>query len=123
VGTPKKPKKKTVQPIAAHSAYWRGQKWTIARIDDETQADKMIGKRTLAEIFPDKALVVYRGCLTDEAAIMAILHEAGHEMFPEWESESQKESTAEVGVFERDVKSFLEAFGVDLSPLLPRKGK
>lgn len=98
--------------------YWRGQEWTLARMDDEAEADKVLGKRTLACIMRDSAFVGYRGSMPKESAIMAILHEAGHEMFPEWKSEPTFTSSAEVGIFERDVKTLLESMGVDLSPMV-----
>lgn len=98
--------------------YWRGQEWTLAKFDDDLQADKVLGKKTVACIYGDEAFIGYRGGLSKEAAIMAILHETGHEMFPEWKSEPTFTSLAEVGIFERDVKTLLESLGVDLSPMV-----
>ena len=99
-------------------AYWRGRLWTIQAIPAGDEADRIIGTDKMAALYSNEALIVYRAELSQDAAIMAILHEHGHEMFPEWETEPHKESTSEVGVYERDGKGFLEAFGVDLSPLV-----
>lgn len=71
-----------------------------------------------AIIRPNVARIYYRGDLSEDAAIMAILHEMGHELFPEWKSEPSNTSKSEVGVFERDLKAGLEACGVDLTPML-----
>lgn len=122
MGTPKKPKKKTVQPIAAHSAYWRGKEWTIAALSDK-DVDKLCGKDAQAGADLEKGFIVYRARLNRDESLISIFHEAYHEMFPEWHDEPDINSKSELGVGERDTKALLEAFGVDLSPLLPRKGK
>ena len=103
-----------------HSAYWRGREWTIRAVEDDEDCDVMIGVDKMAVIHSGQALILYRASLSEDAAIMSVLHEAAHEMYPQWEKEPVESSTSEVGVFERDVKAFLEAFNVDLSPLLPQ---
>jgi hypothetical protein len=80
--------------------------------------DALGASRLNGTIMPDKGLIMYRGDMDDDLVIMTILHEIGHEMFPEWETEPNQSSTSELGIFERDLKAFLEAAGVDLSPLL-----
>ena len=72
----------------------------------------------LGKLMGDKAIIMYRGDLDEDTAVMTILHELGHELYPEWETEPNQSSTAELGVFERDLKTFLEAAGVDLTELL-----
>lgn len=97
--------------------YWRGQNWTIRKVltpDDEVLSMKSV----VGKLLGDKAIVMYRGDLDDDMAIMTILHELGHELFPEWETEPHQSSTSELGIFERDIKTFLEGAGVDLTKLL-----
>ena len=103
-----------------HSAYWRGREWTIRAVEDDDEADVTIGADKVAVIHPNQALILYRASLSEDAAIMAILHEIGHELFPQWEVEPDITSNSEIGTFERGVKGALEAFDVDLSPLLPQ---
>lgn len=98
------------------TGYWRGREWTIreaTKLELET-----IAQGTYGVMFEDAGLILYHPEATEDMKIQAILHEAGHAMFPEWEAEPNKNSKSELGVFERDVKSFLEEFGVDLGPLL-----
>lgn len=97
--------------------YWRGRTWRLHKVIDKDYGDvKLDG--SMGRIFSDKALIVYSGDIDPDLAIMTILHEAGHEMFPEWSVEPSDKSSSEIGVYERDCKSFLEALGVDLSPLI-----
>jgi len=103
-----------------HVAYWRGRRWTIRAVKDDDEADIAIGANAMAVIHSNQALILYRASLPIDTAIMAVLHEAAHEMFPEWEREPNETSHSEIGTVERDMKGFLEAFGVDLSPLLPK---
>lgn len=118
---PKKPR--WLSRVATKRFYWRGRQWTTARIDDGPTADKVLGKAVLATVFGDDAFIAYRGNMIDDAAIQAILHEAAHELFPEWVREPSDSGISELGIFERDVKALLEANGVDLRPLLVPRGK
>ena len=102
--------------------YWRGRYWEIVRVDDPDDADELIGEDDLATMKTGRARILYRGSMSPDSAISAILHEAGHEMFPEWKVEPGSKSTSELGVFERDMKAFLEACGIDLRPLLVGEG-
>jgi hypothetical protein len=100
-------------------AYWRGRTWTIRAVKAGEWADKLLGGGDkVAALHSGQGLIIYRAEVDRDLAIMAVLHEAGHELFPEWETEPSDRAASEIGVFERDVKAFLEAFGVDLSPLV-----
>jgi hypothetical protein len=96
---------------------WRGRQWTIRKLTDPDYAQLVLDGNN-GQMMSDQALIMYRGELPDDLAIMTILHEAGHELFPEWDIEPSRSAASELGVFERDLKGFLEAAGVDLSPLL-----
>lgn len=76
----------------------------------------MVMGNVLGQVLSNQGLILYRGSLNDDEAIQTILHEMGHEMYPEWEEPDK--SASELGVFQRDLKAGLEAFGVDLSALL-----
>lgn len=96
---------------------WRGREWEIRPLSDG-EADLLVGADKIAALFSNSALVAYRASIPRELAIMAILHEFGHEMFPEWTEEPHEKSASEVGIFERDMKSLGDAVGLDWSPLL-----
>ena len=89
-------------------------------VEDECDADIQIGVGKDAVLLSSQALILCRASMSNDNAIMAILHEVGHELYPQWEKEPGDTSRSEMGIFERDVKAFLEAFAVDLSPLLPQ---
>ena len=98
--------------------YWRGRHWIIrpARVDEvETVLDDKF-----AAIYGNRSLVIYDNTVPPDLQIMAILHEIAHELYPEWSAEPNEKSKSELGIFERDVKAFLEACGVDLTPLLEK---
>jgi hypothetical protein len=95
---------------------WRGREWTI-RVATQDEAKTFLDEK-YAELFGNTALIVYHPDASDDSKIMAILHEIAHEMFPEWNAEPHEKSKSELGIFERDLKAFLDACGIDLSPLL-----
>jgi len=115
---------KLITPVASKQAYWRGRTWTIAVLK-KREFNSVVGPEYNADalIDSDGAVIVYPRTISNDLALVAILHEAFHEMFPEWKSEPCDESKSELGVGERDMKAFLEAFGVDLMPLLPERKK
>ena len=85
---------------------WRGRPWTIRKVlghDTDILGLTMVN----GTLQSDKGLIVYRGDIDDDLAIMTILHEIGHEMYPEWETEPNRSSLSELGIFERDLKEFL----------------
>lgn len=96
---------------------WRGRQWRIRKIVDPEYAQLVLDSNS-GQLLSDQAMILYRGDLADDMAIMTILHEAGHELFPEWELEPSRSSCSELGIFERDLKAFLEMNEIDLSPLL-----
>lgn len=95
---------------------WRGQTWTIRPATESERATWTAGREGV--IMSSRALIIYDNTSSTDMQIMTLLHEAAHEMFPEWEAEPSNESRSELGVFERDLKAFLEAMGVDLTPML-----
>jgi hypothetical protein len=95
---------------------WRGRAWTLrpaTELERET-----LNKGASGMLFEQQATIIFDDTLPEDLQIQTILHEAGHAMFPEWDNEPSDTSKSELGVFERDMKAFLEALGVDLSPLL-----
>ncbi len=104
---------------AAKQFYWRGRTWTIRALKAGDTTDQLLGgSNNQASLFPEHALIVYRDSMNDDLKIQSVLHEAGHAMFPEWSAEPHETALSEVGIFERDLKAFLEAAGVDLTPLI-----
>jgi len=97
--------------------YWRGRTWQIIRVDDIDLIETMLSGK-MAQITTASSLILYRGDIPKDMAILCIFHEIGHELYPEWTVEPDKTSKSELGVFERDIKSLMDASGVDLSPLL-----
>jgi hypothetical protein len=97
-------------------AYWRGRWWTI-RPATKDEVKRSLDEKT-GVLFSTAGEIIYHPDIPDDLKIQAIIHEAGHEMFPEWEKEPDNTSKSELGVFERDMTAFLVAFGVDLSPLI-----
>jgi hypothetical protein len=97
-------------------AYWRGRTWTIrpaTRQEIKTVLDEKSGT-----LFTTAGEIIYHPDVADELKIQAIIHEAGHEMFPEWDAEPHEKSKSELGILERDMVGLLTAFGVDLTPLI-----
>ena len=90
--------------------------WTVREANQTELETFLEGKNAI--LYPGSATIVYDPNGSDDLKLASILHEIGHEMFPEWAAEPHEKSKSELGVFERDCKAFLEAFGVDLSPLL-----
>ena len=116
VSKPKSRAKKETLGAASQTAFWRGRMWRICKLSDE-EADVIMPEKCGA-LSVDSGVILIRESLEAETAIMTVLHEAGHAMYPEWDIEPTDQSKSELGVFERDLKAFLEAFGVDLSPLV-----
>ena len=75
-------------------------------------------KKDATTVDTDRALILYRDTTNKDKSICAVLHEVGHELFPEWNAEPNDTSLSELGIFERDMKAFCDAVGVDLAPLL-----
>jgi len=113
-------KKGSITPVAAKQAYWRGRTWTIAALKPG-DFKRVVGNNADAGLDRDHAWIVYPQTQNADLALQSVLHEVFHEMFPEWEAEPADGSKSELGVGERDMKAFLEAFGVDLTPLLPKR--
>lgn len=101
---------------------WRGQEWTLRPLCED-DADIAVGTTGVAKIQSLSGTICYRGSLSRDQAIMAILHEVGHELFPEWSKEPGESSKSEIGIFERDLKAFGDAVGIDWSPLLGTRKK
>lgn len=96
--------------------YWRGREWTVRYATPEERESVASGASGV--LFENAGLILYDPTVSEDLQIQAIIHEIGHVMFPEWSVEPHNNSKSELGIFERDLKSFLEEFGVDLSPLL-----
>lgn len=98
------------------TAYWRGRPWTIRPATKQEQKTFLDGKDGM--VLLSEGTILYNPMSHRDNQVQAVLHEAGHVMFPEWEAEPDASSKSELGVFERDMKGFLESFGVDLSVLV-----
>ncbi len=109
--------KKSLGIIRERKFYWRGRRWVLRALTDEA-ADLQLRPEGQAGLFSSGAIICYRASLPNDLIIMCILHEVGHELYPQWDSEPSDTSSSEIGTFERGVKAFLEALGVDLTPLL-----
>ena len=95
---------------------WRGRNWWIRPATALEQETIMDGK--YGALYEDRGIILYHPGATVDMQLQAVLHEVAHVMFPEWSAEPHEESKSELGVFERDMKAFLEAVGIDLRPLL-----
>ena len=98
------------------TVYWRGREWTI-RPATQSELDVFMDDKA-GMVVESQSLILYNPESPKDIRLQAIIHEAGHIMFPEWSAEPHEKSKSELGVFERDMKAFLDACGVDLSSLL-----
>ena len=95
---------------------WRGREWEI-RPATPTEIELHMENKNGA-VFEDAGVIVFNPRAPQDLQIMSVLHEIGHVMYPEWSDEPHEKSKSELGIFERDLKAFLEAAGVDLSWLI-----
>jgi hypothetical protein len=89
--------------------YWRGGNWVI-RTPQSARDREMIDGNT-GYLDSDRRTILVDGDIDKEGMVCSVIHEVLHEVFPRATEEA-------VRAGERDIKHFLEIFGVDLSPLV-----
>jgi len=90
--------------------YWEGQSWDVIR-EKNDQSTRFIKEGHVGNISPDEGRIAYR-VRTQDIEIKTLLHEMLHQAFP------QIDDDVEIVAAEVRVKTFLEAMGVDLKPML-----
>ena len=97
------------KPIRARTIEWEAATWKVERINDGKQSENL-SDDLQGTIKSDYNIIAFR-YYNDDQAIKVLFHEMFHKAFPAAEE-------AEVMRAEVVIKSFLEALGVDLSPML-----
>jgi len=95
---------------------WRSRDWVVRPASESERHLWTEGK--FGQVFDAQGVIVYDDTVSEDMQVMTILHEMAHVMFPEWEAEPSETSRSELGVFERDLKEFLEQMGVDLTAMI-----
>ncbi|MGH7178826.1 MAG: hypothetical protein ACREJC_15715 [Tepidisphaeraceae bacterium] len=89
---------------------FKGRTWLVVRVPWKTRAVLSLRKQDWAYVDTDNGIILFRS-FNDDMAVIALLHEISHIAYPE-----VGERHIEHG--DSTFKDALEAFGVDLSPLL-----
>ena len=110
-----------IERVTMKKGYWRGREWIIRAATPEER--ETISSGASGVLFENAGLILYDSTMPEDLQIQAIIHEVGHVMFPEWITEPNSNSKSELGILERDLKSFLEEFGVDLLPLIEKENE
>lgn len=97
------------KPIRTRSIEWEAATWKVERISDGKQSENL-SDDLQGTIKQDHNIIAFR-YYNDDQAIKVLLHEMFHKAFPAAEE-------AEIIRAEVVAKSFFEAFGVDLTPML-----
>jgi hypothetical protein len=92
---------------------WLGRKWEVYRVTDEHDCEQL-GELTRGTLDSDNGKIVFRAQDRD-GELLTLIHELIHPMAPRL---SDTRERPEVDNLAMAVKSGLEAFGVDLSPML-----
>jgi hypothetical protein len=97
--------------VETRKVRFAGRTWTVARVSRATKLGDHLGENDSAKIDPENCVIVFRSIGSTEDALTSLLHEILHEVFP---------TASEQAVLAADskMKDALEAFGVDLSPML-----
>jgi len=100
-----------MKKIQHKTIYWEAAKWTIERVNDPVLQTEILSDGKQGSIVDGEHKLSFRFVNRDQA-LKCIFHEIIHKMFWE-ESDEEKIKNAEVVL-----KSYLDANGVNLSPLL-----
>jgi len=102
---------KSKKKIKKRVIYWEAADWTIEKIPAGVNRTDNVEESNQGVIRCDEKLITFK-YMNDDQAALCILHELLHKALPSIDEEEIIKRAEVV------IKSALEAFGVDLSPML-----